>query len=232
MLPLARVSVQHRRDDLRRVHVQANAGSSLRHGWFLQYVIVGRHAGATAWHNFAPATRGEPASSTAQTGRTDNPYCLDEWGRADRSQRRPTRRRRRARATHAADHRQPAGLHPNAPQRPVPAGPARRARSIRCARRPRHRQCRADRPARAPAMSASDWHEALGAYWDEYESIDTGPQGRSPSLLVIDRADPAVWRLRQIIKDPDGNHDFAILGSVDLDASDAAGEPVVRIESL
>ena len=88
-----------------------------------------------------------------------------------------------------------------------------------------------DPPGR-PAMSARDWHDALGAYWDEYESIDTGPQGRSPSLLMIDRADPAVWRLRQIIEDPDGNHDFAIVGSIDLDASDAAGEPVVRIESF
>src|SRR3984957_15990177 len=88
-----------------------------------------------------------------------------------------------------------------------------------------------DPPGR-PAMSANDWHDALGAYWDEYESIDTGPQGRSPSLLMIDRADPAVWRLRQIIEDPHGNHDFAIVGSVDLDASDAAGEPVVRVESF
>jgi superfamily II RNA helicase len=88
-----------------------------------------------------------------------------------------------------------------------------------------------DPPGR-PAMSARDWHDALGAYWDEYDSIDTGPQGRSPSLLMIDRADPAVWRVRQIIADPDGNHDFAIVGSVDLDASDAAGEPVVRIESF
>ena len=48
---------------------------------------------------------------------------------------------------------------------------------------------------------------------------------------MIDRA-PAVWRLRQIIEDPDGNHDFAIVGTIDLDASDAAGEPVVRIESF
>jgi superfamily II RNA helicase len=88
-----------------------------------------------------------------------------------------------------------------------------------------------DPPGR-PAMSARDWHDALGAYWDEYDSIDTGPQGRSPSLLMIDRADPAVWRLRQIIEDPDGNHDFSIVGSIDLDASDTAGEPVVRIESF
>src|SRR5450432_1513681 len=83
MLPLARVSVQHRRDDLRRVHVQANAGSSLRHGWFLQYVIVGRHAVAAAQHEPHPTnTVGEPATSTPRAGRTVNPYCIELAGSA------------------------------------------------------------------------------------------------------------------------------------------------------
>ena len=36
-LQLAALSVQHRRDDLRRVHVQTDKGSSLRHGWFLLF---------------------------------------------------------------------------------------------------------------------------------------------------------------------------------------------------
>ena len=36
-LQLARVGVQHRRDDLRRVHVQTDEGSSLRHGWFVLF---------------------------------------------------------------------------------------------------------------------------------------------------------------------------------------------------
>ena len=34
-LQLARLGVEHRRDDLRRVHIQTDEGSSLRHGWFL-----------------------------------------------------------------------------------------------------------------------------------------------------------------------------------------------------
>ncbi len=36
-LQLPGLAVQHRRDDLRRVHVQADEGSSLRHGWFLLF---------------------------------------------------------------------------------------------------------------------------------------------------------------------------------------------------
>ena len=40
------------------------------------------------------------------------------------------------------------------------------------------------------------------------------------------------WNVRQIIDDPDGNHDWAIVATVDLDASDAAGEPVIRTQSF
>jgi hypothetical protein len=38
--------------------------------------------------------------------------------------------------------------------------------------------------------------------------------------------------VRQIINDPEGNHDWAIVAEVDLDASDAAGEPVIRTRSF
>jgi hypothetical protein len=38
--------------------------------------------------------------------------------------------------------------------------------------------------------------------------------------------------VRQIIDDPEGHHDFAIVATVDLEASDAAGEPVIRTASF
>jgi hypothetical protein len=82
-----------------------------------------------------------------------------------------------------------------------------------------------------PTMSAAKWEEALGAYWDEYESIDDGPSARSPELLLIEKAG-RTWNVRQIIADPEGNHDWAIVATVDLDASDAAGEPVIVTRSF
>ena len=92
-----------------------------------------------------------------------------------------------------------------------------------------------DPPGRV-TMTAAKWEEALGAYWDEYEEMDAGPEARSPDLLLID-TDPAGdgprrWEVRQIVRDPDGNHDWAIVATVDLDGSDAAGEPVVRTTSF
>ena len=69
--------------------------------------------------------------------------------------------------------------------------------------------------------------------------MGTGPDARSPELLMIDREAAAAgaggtrtWTVRQIIDDPEGHHDFAIVATVDLDASDAAGEPVIRTASF
>jgi hypothetical protein len=88
-----------------------------------------------------------------------------------------------------------------------------------------------DPPGRV-VMKDADWEAALGAYWDEHESMGSGPQARSPQLLMIDRdpagSDARIWTARQIVDDPEGHHDFAIVATVDLDASDAAGEPVIR----
>jgi len=95
-----------------------------------------------------------------------------------------------------------------------------------------------DPPTRV-TMSADAWEKALGAYWEEYDSMDTGADARSPQLLMIDRdpaPDPAraarFWIVRQTIEDPEANRDFAIVATVDLGASDAAGEPVIRTISF
>ncbi|RKQ90718.1 helicase-like protein [Solirubrobacter pauli] len=83
-----------------------------------------------------------------------------------------------------------------------------------------------------PTMRAHLWEAALGKYWDEHEALDAGPEARSPELFVVDTANPRLWSVRQIINDPDGNHDWAIVAEVDLDASDVAGEPVIRTQSF
>ncbi|EHN10198.1 DEAD/DEAH box helicase [Patulibacter medicamentivorans] len=91
-----------------------------------------------------------------------------------------------------------------------------------------------DPPGRI-TMREPAWREALDAYWDEYDELHAGPAARSPELLMIDRdPDPASadggrrWRVRQIVDDPEDHRDFAIVADVDLDASDQAGEPVIR----
>ncbi len=72
------------------------------------------------------------------------------------------------------------------------------------------------------------WPEALDAYYDEHDEIGTGPDARSSARLVIDR-DPDVWRVRQILDDPAGHHDWGIRAEVDLGASAEEGVAIVRV---
>lgn len=72
------------------------------------------------------------------------------------------------------------------------------------------------------------WEDALVDYFDTYDEILTGPDARGPDLLLIEQ-ESDVWRVRQILDDPEGNHDWSISAEVDLAASDEAGEAVIRV---
>jgi hypothetical protein len=88
----------------------------------------------------------------------------------------------------------------------------------------------ADAPA-GDAWSADDWAQALQPYWDEHDDIGTGPDARGPQLLHIEEGQDR-WRVRQVLDDPQGYHDWAISAEVDLAASDEQGAPVVRVTDV
>jgi hypothetical protein len=100
---------------------------------------------------------------------------------------------------------------------------------------------------------AARWEQAMAPYWAEYDWLGTGPEARAAALVTIEErptdADlPAalagshlgdlaagserVWLVRQTFDDPAGDHDWGLTALVDLDASDAAGSPVVRVLDL
>jgi hypothetical protein len=76
-------------------------------------------------------------------------------------------------------------------------------------------------------MTRTRWDEALGEYWDEHDELPTDADARGPALLVVTEQG-RVWDVRQIIDDPDGNHDWSITARIDLDECDEAGELVVH----
>jgi len=78
-------------------------------------------------------------------------------------------------------------------------------------------------------FTADDWDDALGDYWDEHEEMGTAADARSPQLFIIDGRDTRRWLVRQIIDDPDHNHDWQIRAEVDLDTSDETGELALHI---
>ncbi|PRY10031.1 DEAD/DEAH box helicase [Kineococcus rhizosphaerae] len=103
--------------------------------------------------------------------------------------------------------------------------------------------CALDRPEALAALDGSPdedtWADQLDAYYDEHETIGTGPDARGPHLLQVDdgsgpdaKGSPRNWYVRQVLEDPAGDRDWAIVAEVDLDASDEAGAAVLRVAGL
>ncbi|GAB2499600.1 DEAD/DEAH box helicase [Corynebacterium atrinae] len=75
-----------------------------------------------------------------------------------------------------------------------------------------------------------DFGTALDDYFDEYADMDTGLDARSSQYFQLTADQGRLWTARQIIKDPEGDNSFQFVATIDLDASDEAGE--VRLRSL
>ncbi|WP_369707147.1 DEAD/DEAH box helicase [Eggerthella sp. YY7918] len=75
------------------------------------------------------------------------------------------------------------------------------------------------------------WQQALEAYFEVHESILVDGDARSMAYLSIDESDERtdhVWHVRQIFSDPEGDHDFALVADVDLDATQEEGEALFK----
>jgi superfamily II RNA helicase len=76
---------------------------------------------------------------------------------------------------------------------------------------------------------ADRWGEVVQAYFAEHAEVRTGADARGPALLIVDKADARLWRVRQIVDDPAGDHDWGFDVDVDLEASDEEGTAVIRL---
>jgi hypothetical protein len=90
------------------------------------------------------------------------------------------------------------------------------------------------RPADLAELSGDDgpsldeWADAMESYYAEYPTLGAGPEARGPALFrVTDHG--RTWTVRQVFADPEGDHDWGITATVDLDASDELGSAVVRV---
>jgi hypothetical protein len=78
---------------------------------------------------------------------------------------------------------------------------------------------------------AQSWQEALEPYFEEYDRIGTGPNARGPQLLQIE-IEPERWLVRQVLDDPNGDHDWGITAEVDLLGSDESGTAAITVTDV
>ena len=103
--------------------------------------------------------------------------------------------------------------------------------------------------ARGRAQDVAALEELDGSVWDgvadyyaEHDEVLTTGDARGPQMFDVnekpDRLDlpeavgERVWRVEQIVADPEGDHDWRIRAVVDLDASDEMGDLVMTVEGL
>jgi hypothetical protein len=103
--------------------------------------------------------------------------------------------------------------------------------------------------------NAEAWRQALDPLFEAQgdEAISIGPNARSAALVTFVEPDgdhehaharaaliaapdgvlpEGSWLVRQVFEDLDGDHDWAIVAAVNLDASDEAGAPVIELLSV
>ena len=88
---------------------------------------------------------------------------------------------------------------------------------------------------RVPELEEMDaeagWADAIEAYFAEHADVGTGPEARGPAMFLVEEG-PEQWQVQQIVDDPEAHHDWRVVATVDLAASDEAGELVLRDVAL
>ncbi|UJP09352.1 DUF3516 domain-containing protein [Microbacterium sp. KUDC0406] len=79
--------------------------------------------------------------------------------------------------------------------------------------------------------SFDGWEAALDGYFAEHDEILTGADARNSALLMIEEG-ASSWSIRQILDDPEGDHDWGISATVDLAESDEAGQAVITVTAV
>jgi hypothetical protein len=77
--------------------------------------------------------------------------------------------------------------------------------------------------------SIEDVVAAMAPYWDRFESIDLGPEARSPDRFVYE---PRIGRVAQVLLDPDATNEWRIEAVVDPEASIEQGRAVLRLVDI
>ena len=94
--------------------------------------------------------------------------------------------------------------------------------------------------SRAPLRSVEQVETMIGAYFEEHDEVLTGPDARGPEFFQLDvpiatlaaESDSERIGVRQVVRDPAGHDEWALLGWVDVDRSIATGRAVLVFDEL
>ena len=71
----------------------------------------------------------------------------------------------------------------------------------------------------------------MDGYFAEHDEVLTGANARGSGMLILDEG-ATEWTVRQILDDPEGDHDWGISATIDLAESDDLGAASVRVTAV
>lgn len=84
------------------------------------------------------------------------------------------------------------------------------------------------RPVGAKLAEVNALKEPMDAFFNEFSELRTDPQARHPKFLEIEKT-AEVWRLRQVLVDPEEEHSFALCLELQPALCSAAGQVVFEL---
>jgi superfamily II RNA helicase len=75
------------------------------------------------------------------------------------------------------------------------------------------------------------WRSVLDEYAEEHDTIAADAHARSNEFFEVDEHG-RTWTVRQVLVDPEGDHEWILLAEVDLDASDEQGIAVIELQDV
>jgi superfamily II RNA helicase len=95
---------------------------------------------------------------------------------------------------------------------------------------------RKDWNAASELVGAADWPSdklaaAFAPFFAEHAAVRLDPAARSPSRTRITKADGR-WDFVQVVCDPEGDDDWAIFGSIDIESSRRQGKPILSVREV
>ncbi|HTV17833.1 MAG TPA: DUF3516 domain-containing protein, partial [Polyangiaceae bacterium] len=74
-------------------------------------------------------------------------------------------------------------------------------------------------PGTSEVLTPGGVERVLEPYWAQHPQLLVDADARSPARVQIERAASDVWPVRQVLSDPEGDHDHALVLAVDRQAS-------------
>ncbi|MFO0592695.1 MAG: DUF3516 domain-containing protein [Polyangiaceae bacterium] len=85
----------------------------------------------------------------------------------------------------------------------------------------------------ADAWTADRIEKAMAPYFAEHGSIRTDPTARDPKKTIVEKTtDGELWRVQQILTDPEEHNDWVLITDVDLRKSVEAKHPIIALREI